>query len=129
MKINKLFGNLFSQSARTKMRSKYPVLYLPGFVLKFDICSTVRISKSWCKEQLTLKWRDTMLVQSSLFNFFFIQMYNLIIKWSKLKSSALGSFLLYEKDKCNDCNCSFTLTSKNLGKSGLWTVKFPILGF
>ena len=45
--------------------------------------------------------------------FFFLQMYNLIIKCPKLKSSALGSFLLYEKDKCNDCNCSFTLNSKN----------------
>ena len=53
------------------------------------------------------------------------KMSNLIKICPKLKSSALGSFLLYEKDKCNDCN----YTCKNLGKSGLWSFKFPVLGF
>ena len=46
---------------------------------------------------------------------------------AEIKSSALGFFLLNEKDKCNDCNCSFTLTSKNLGKK--WTLNCQIPHF
>ena len=42
-----------------------------------------------------------------------------MIKCPKFKKFALGAFLLYEKDKCNFCNCSFTLLRKKLGKK--WT--------
>ena len=59
---------------------------------------------------------------------FFFQMYNLIIKCPKLKSSAIGSFLLYEKDKCNDCNCSFTLV-KTWEKVDFELSNSPFWGF
>ena len=62
--------------------------------------------------------------------------YNLVVKCPKLKSSALGAFLLCEKDKCNDCNCRLKpwgkvdeRIKKNSRKDGLWAFKFPVLGF
>ena len=47
---------------------------------------------------------------------------------NKLKSPALGPFLLYERFECNDCNCSFALV-KTSEKVDFEASNSPFWGF